>query len=426
MKKICTFVCGLVFSFTFVLCAAQQIDGNKLKLERDKSVQEKLKKYKIENPKKKIQFLNVEDPYVWGSFQDAEIVTGLGRDHNQVHLLFAVRKGHKKDERYSQDPNIGLWLAYQDNGTNWHSQGVIAELSDSLNNDFNFRPATVANKTADVLTVCADYAKYQHIFIKTMKISPQGLENRLLYVKRTPQGQIKVKMSQLLADDMGYTMRCVADNTNTIHIFGLHNWATESYSKLVHYKLDWNEQEKQDKFFTMVRTELPAEFETHEFTAWNSGTSVDLLYNYQNFVTLSLARHQFEGGQLRSVASSWNILNNNNATPESNTHMLRDRHGFSYGRHKRAHIIGRLKRLEADGSVENGIGYYFQDNNGTWKSNGLVLNRELASLSVTGLETRPIFYMIGVTPDAKVWYGYYHNQQQKWIDGGIIFNTDVK
>ncbi len=276
------------------------------------------------------------------------------------------------------------------------------------------------------MAACADYAKYQHVFIRAMKMSPRGFENRLIYVKRTPQGHIKVKLSQPLADDMGHTMRCVADSTNTIHLFGLHNWATESYSKIAHYKLDWNEQEKQDKFFSMARTELPSEFETREFTVWNSGQALDLVYNYQNFVSLSLARHNFQHGQLRNVASAWRTLTNNNGMPENNPHMMSDRHGFSYGPHKRAHVLGRLKHPNADGSVERGIGYYYQDNSGTWKSNGFVLKKNLNRLSVTGLEARPIFYMTGITPEAQVGYGYYNYQQQKWIDGGVVFNTDVK
>ena len=415
MKKILIPVWALLFSFGV---QAEQKDSVVLKY--------KTNKVKIAVPQRTIPILNVEDPFEWKSFQDAEIVEGLGRNHNQVHLLFAVRKGHRKSPGYPSESHIGLWLGYQDNNAVWHSQGVISELTEYAGQQFNFRPVPMMNQALNRMTACADNAKYQHIFIEVSKIAPQ-YENRLLYVKRTPDGHLKLKLSQPLSDDMGHTLRCVVDSTNTIHLFGLHNWASESYSKVVHYKLDWNEQERQDKFFTMARTELPSEFETREFTAWNSGGAVDLLYNFQYNVGLNLARHNFQQGQLRSVASAsdWRALSNN-GMPENNPHMMRDRHGFSYGRHKRAHILGLLKHPQANGSVEKGIGYFYQDNNGAWKTKGFVLNKDLNSLSITALETRPIYYMVGVTQDAQVWYGFYNNQQQRWIDGGVVFNKDVK
>ena len=418
-----------VVLFSFVLNAEQSSNEQPLQLKKETVLSKyKSKKYKIEQPKNTISIVNVEDPFEWKSFQDADIVEGLGRNHNQVHLLFAVRKGHRKNPGYPSESHMGLWLGYKDNNATWHSQGVISELTEYAQQQFNFRPIPVANQAVNIMAACADNAKYQHVFIQAMKMSPQGFESRLIYVKRTPQGHLKIKLSQPLGDDMGHTMRCVADSTNTIHLFGLHNWATESYSKIVHYKLDWNEQEKQDKFFTMARTELPSEFETHEFTAWNSGQSIDLLFNLRDNTALSLARRNFQGGQPRSIASvsDWRILTNNNGMPDNNPHMMRDRHGFSYGRNKRAHVLGRLTNPNVNGSVQRGIAYYYQDRNGAWKSKGFVLNKDLSSLSVTSVEARPIFYMIGATRDGQVWYGYYHNQQQKWVDGGIVFNKEVK
>ena len=175
-----------------------------------------------------------EDPYEWSYFQDVAILPGTG---NAAHIAFAVRKGHLKNAQYAQNSKLGLWYGWQDADANWHSRGVFRELTDYITSirELNFRASTVANATpVDTMTACQDEAKNSHIFVQLFQVSPQGIDKRLVYVRYTPQGNYKVKLSSTVSDDMGHTMQCVADAAGNIHLFGVKRW-NQDYNRIVSF-----------------------------------------------------------------------------------------------------------------------------------------------------------------------------------------------
>ena len=282
------------------------------------------------------------------------------------------------------------------------------------------------------MTACQDEAKNSHIFVQLFQVSPQGIDKRLVYVRYTPQGNYKVKLSSTLSDDMGQSMQCVADAANNIHLFGVKRW-DQDYSRVVSYKLAPAEQTRQSLTFQMARTELPQNFETGDFTVFRSSQGVDLAFFKQNYITLSLARHGFQGRDLASVGSGWNLLFDNNASPEHQPNLMHDElHGFSYGQIPQTHIIGKYKNVRANGGMDYGIAYYYQEDagwmtralGGMWKSKGMVMNVNLYTLSVAAMKERPVFYMLGTTQDAEVWSGYYHARDQRWVNQGIVFRRN--
>ncbi|MBI2079729.1 hypothetical protein HYT84_03120, partial [Candidatus Micrarchaeota archaeon] len=215
----------------------------------------------------------VEDPYEWSYFQDVAILPGTG---NAAHVAFAVRKGRLKNVQYAENSKLGLWYGWQDANANWHARGVFRELTDYITSirELNFRASTVANITpVDTMTACQDEAKNSHIFIQAFQVSPQGMDQRLVYVRYTPQGNYKVKLSSTLSDDMGQSMQCVADPANTIHLFGVKRW-NQDYSRIVSYLLPAEEQTRPSLTFHMARTELPQNFETRDFTVFRSSQGV--------------------------------------------------------------------------------------------------------------------------------------------------------
>ncbi len=376
--------------------------------------------------------VTMPDPYEWSYFQDVAILPGTG---NAAHVAFAIRKGHLKNAQFSENSKMGLWYGWQDTNANWHARGVFRELTDYIASiqSLHFRASSLANTTADVMTACQDDAKNYHIFVQTFQATPQGLDDRLIYVRYTPQGNYKVKLlASPLADHMGHSMQCVADAANNIHLFGVKRW-DQDYSRVVDYKLSPEEQVQQSLTFQMARTELPQNFETGDFTVFRSSQGVDLAFFKQNYITLSLARHPLQGRSLAATNSGWNLLFDNNARPNQQPNLMHDElHGFSYGTVPQAHIIGKYKDIRADGSTHRGIAYYYQDGHGglqsilggAWQSRGMVLPVDLATLSVTALNERPVFYMLGITPDAEVWSGYYHARDQRWVNQGVVFRRN--
>jgi len=374
----------------------------------------------------------VEDPYEWSNFQDVAILPGIG---NTAHIAFAVRKGRLKNNQYAGNTKLGLWQGWQDRDANWHARGVFRELTDYITSirELNFRASTLANSTpVDTLTACQDEAKNSHIFVQVFQMSPQGMDQRLIYVRYTPQGNYKVKLSSTLSDDMGHSMQCVVDPANNVHLFGVKRW-NQDYSRIVSYLLPAEEQTRIALTFQMARTELPQNFETGDFTVFRSSQGVDLAFFKQNYITLSLARHPLVGRNLAGVGRGWNLLFDNNASPEHQPNLMHDElHGFSYGQIPQTHIIGKYKNVRANGGMDYGIAYYYQEDagwmtralGGMWKSKGMVMNVNLYTLSVAAMKERPVFYMLGTTQDAEVWSGYYHARDQRWVNQGIVFRRN--
>ena len=378
----------------------------------------------------------VEDPYEWSYFQDVAILPGTG---NATHVAFAVRKGRLKNTQ-SEYSKLGLWYGWQDVNANWHARGVFRELTDYIRSirELNFRASTVANITpVDTMTACQDDAKNSHIFIQVFQVSPQGMDPRLVYVRYTPQGNYKVKLSSTVSDDMGHTMQCVADAAGNIHLFGVKRW-NQDYSRIVSYKLAPSEQTRQSVTFQMMRSELPQNFETRNFSVFRSSSGMDLAFFKQSNIALSLARHGFQGRDLASASSGWGLFFDNNIRPNQQPNLMHDElHGFSYGgganRMPQSHLIGKYKDIRSDGSPQRGIAYYYQDASsgfpssvlgGKWKSKGMVMNVDLYTLSVTALKERPVFYMLGTTHDAEIWSGYYHVRDQRWVNQGVVFRRN--